>query len=168
MDARGGSLMSQKPSVLVVDDESGILDTLRILLRNEGFEVTTAQGGKAGLEQIRSGNHDIILSDVRMPQVSGLDILQAAKEQDSMTPVILMTAQASLQTAIAAVNAGAFYYVQKPFSNDELLAIIRRACEFRQIRVENRLLKQDIRRREKPAVSRPIGKSRRFLDLLRL
>ena len=67
----GGCCMSQKPSVLVVDDESGILDTLRILLRNEGFEVTTAQGGKAGLEQIRSGTHDIVLSDVRMPQVSG-------------------------------------------------------------------------------------------------
>jgi DNA-binding NtrC family response regulator len=163
--------MSQQPTILIVDDESGILDTLRILLRKEGFEVTTAQGGKAGLEQIRSGNHDIVLTDVRMPQVSGLDILQAAKEQDPMTPVILMTAQASLQTAVAAVNAGAFYYVQKPFSNDELLAILRRACEYRQIRVENRLLKQDIRRRggaERPAVSRPIGKSRRFLDTLRL
>ena len=101
--------MSQKPSVLVVDDESGILDTLRILLRNEGFEVTTAQGGKAGLEQIRTGAHDLILSDVRMPQVSGLDILNAAREQDPMTPVILMTAQASLQSAISAVNSGAFY-----------------------------------------------------------
>ena len=123
--------MSQQPSILIVDDESGILDTLRILLRKEGFEVTTAQGGKAGLEQIRSGNHDIVLTDVRMPQVSGLDILQAAKEQDPMTPVILMTAQASLQTAVAAVNAGAFYYIQKPFSNDELLAILRRACEYR-------------------------------------
>jgi two-component system response regulator HydG len=161
--------MSQQPSILIVDDESGILDTLRILLRKEGFEVTTAQGGKAGLEQIRSGNHDIVLTDVRMPQVSGLDILQAAKEQDSMTPVLLMTAQASLQTAVAAVNAGAFYYIQKPFSNDELLAILRRACEFRQIRVENRLLKQDFRRRgDRPTVSRPIGKSRRFLDSLRL
>jgi two-component system response regulator HydG len=161
--------MSQQPSILIVDDESGILDTLRILLRKEGFEVTTAQGGKAGLEQIRSGNHDIVLTDVRMPQVSGLDILQAAKDQDGMTPVILMTAQASLQTAVAAVNAGAFYYIQKPFSNDELLAILRRACEFRQIRVENRLLKQDIRRRgERSTVSRPIGKSRRFLEVLRL
>ena len=160
--------MSQQPSILIVDDESGILDTLRILLRKEGFEVTTAQGGKAGLEQIRSGNHDIVLTDVRMPQVTGLDILQAAKEQDSMTPVILMTAQASLQTAVAAVNAGAFYYIQKPFSNDELLAILRRACEYRQIRVENRQLKQDIRRKDKSTVTRPVGKSRRFLDVLRL
>jgi len=160
--------MSNKPTVLVVDDESGILDTLRILLRNEGFEVTTAQGGKAGLEQIRSGAHDIILSDVRMPQVSGLDILNAAREQDPMTPVILMTAQASLQSAISAVNSGAFYYIQKPFSNDELVAILRRACEFRAVRVENKQLKQEIRRRDKSTVSRPIGKSKRFLELLKL
>jgi two-component system response regulator HydG len=160
--------MTQQPSILIVDDESGILDTLRILLRKEQFEVTTAQGGKAGLDQIRSGSHDIVLTDVRMPQVTGLDILQAAKEQDSMTPVILMTAQASLQTAVAAVNAGAFYYIQKPFSNDELLAILRRACEFRQIRVENRQLKQDIRRKDKSTVTRPIGKSRRFTDVLKL
>jgi two-component system response regulator HydG len=160
--------MSQKPSVLVVDDESGILDTLRILLRNEGFEVTTAQGGKAGLEQIRTGAHDLILSDVRMPQVTGLDILNAAREQDPMTPVILMTAQASLQSAIQAVNSGAFYYIQKPFSNDELVAILRRACEFRQVRVENKQLKQEIRRRDKTAVARPIGKSKRFLDVLKL
>jgi two-component system response regulator HydG len=160
--------MSQKPSVLVVDDESGILDTLRILLRNEGFEVATAQGGKAGLEQIRSGVHDLILSDVLMPQVSGLDILNAAREQDPMTPVILMTAQASLQSAISAVNSGAFYYIQKPFSNDELVAILRRACEYRAVRVENKQLKQEIRRRDKTAVTRPIGKSKRFLELLKL
>jgi DNA-binding NtrC family response regulator len=160
--------MSQKPSVLVVDDESGILDTLRILLRNEGFEVTTAQGGKAGLEQIRSGTHDLILSDVRMPQVSGLDILTAAREQDPMTPVILMTAQASLQSAIAGLNSGAFYYIQKPFSNDELVAILRRACEFRAVRVENKQLKQEIRRRDKSTVTRPIGKSKRFLEVLKL
>jgi DNA-binding NtrC family response regulator len=161
--------MSQQPSVLVVDDESSILDTLRILLRKEGYEITTAQGGKAGLEQIRSGNHAIVLTDVRMPQVSGLDILQAAKDQDPETPVILMTAQASLQTAIQAVNQGAFHYIQKPFSNDELLTILRRACEFRSLRVENKQLKQDIRRRgERSQVSRPIGKSRRFVDVLRL
>jgi DNA-binding NtrC family response regulator len=158
-----------KPSVLVVDDESGILDTLRILLRNEGFEVATAQGGKAGLEQIRAGTHDLILSDVRMPQVSGLDILNAAREQDPMTPVILMTAQASLQSAISAVNSGAFYYIQKPFSNDELVAILRRACEYRAVKVENTQLKQEIRRRDKTTTTtRPIGKSKRFLDVLKL
>ena len=160
--------MSQKPVVLVIDDEMGILDTLRILLKGEGYEVMTAQGGKAGIEQIRLGHHDVVLSDVRMPQVTGLDILQAAKEQDPMTPVILMTAQASLQTAIGAVNSGAFYYLQKPFANDELLTILRRAVEHRALRAENRQLKSDIRRRERTAPPRPLGKSRRFLDALKL
>ena len=72
-----------------------------------------------------------------------------------MTPVILMTAQASLQTAIQAVNEGAFYYIQKPFSNDELVAILRRACEYRSIRVENKQLKQDIRRKDDRAQVTP-------------
>ncbi len=160
--------MSTKPSVLVIDDESAILDTLRILLKKEGFDVTTAQGGKPGMEQIRSGTHDIVLSDVRMPQVTGLDILQAAREQDPMTPVILMTAQASLQTAIGAVNAGAFYYIQKPFSNDELVAILRRACDYRAVRVENKQLKQEIRRRDRTGKGHPIGKAKRFLEVLKL
>ena len=163
--------MSQQPSVLVIDDESGILDTLRILLKKEGYEVSTAQGGKAGLDAIRANAPDIVLTDVRMPQVTGLDILQAVKETDPITPVLLMTAQASLQSAIQAVNAGAFYYLQKPFANDELLAIMRRACEFRQIRVENKQLKQEIRRTgggPRPIVTRPIGKARRFLEILKL
>ncbi|HEU5155161.1 MAG TPA: sigma-54 dependent transcriptional regulator [Gemmatimonadales bacterium] len=160
--------MSQKPSVLVIDDESGILDTLRILLKKEGFEVLTAQGGKAGLDQIRSGAYDLVLSDVRMPQVTGIDILNAVREQDPMTPVILMTAQASLQTAIQAVNQGAFYYIQKPFANDELVAILRRACDYRAVRVENKHLKQEIRRRDRTGVVRPIGKSKRFNEVLKL
>ncbi len=163
-------MTQQQPSVLVIDDESGILDTVRILLKKEGYEVSVAQGGKAGLEAIRTVSPDIVVTDVRMPQVTGLDILQACKDQDPMMPVILMTAQASLQSAIQAVNIGAFYYLQKPFSNDELLAILRRACEFRQIRVENKQLKAEIRRTSggpRPPVTRPIGKSRRFQEILR-
>ena len=107
---------------------------------------------------------------VTLNAAAGLDILQAAKEQDSMTPVILMTAQASLQSAIAAVNSGAYHYIQKPFSNDELVAILRRACDYRAVKVENKQLKQEIRKRERGggAVSRPIGKSKRFLEALRL
>jgi two-component system response regulator HydG len=103
-----------------------------------------------------------------MPGVTGMDILAAAKEQDAMTPVILMTAQASLQSAIGAVNSGAYYYIQKPFSNDELVAILRRACEYRAVKVENKQLKQEIRRKDRSGVSRPIGKSKRFIEVLKL
>jgi two-component system response regulator HydG len=160
--------MSAQPSILVIDDEQSILETLRILLKNENFEVTTAQGGKAGLEQLRAAAPDIILTDVKMPGVSGIDILQSAKDQDPETPVILMTAHSSLQTAIQAVNEGAFYYIQKPFSNDDMVAICRRAAEHRRLRAENKQLKQEIRRRERSGLVRPLGKSRVFTDVLQL
>jgi two-component system response regulator HydG len=157
-----------QPTVLVIDDETGILDTLRILLRNSGFAVETAQGGKAALEQLKSALPDIVLTDVRMPQVTGIDILDAVKQLDPGTPVILMTAQASLQTAIQAVNQGAFYYIQKPFSNDDLVAICRRAAEYRALRSENQHLKREIRRRERKGGVNPIGKSRRFIEVTAL
>jgi len=153
---------------LVVDDESGILDTLRILLKNSGFDVRVALGGKAGLEQLQKYDPDIVLTDIRMPQVSGMDLLEAVRAQDAQKPVILMTAQADLRTAIESVNRGAFYYVLKPFSNDDLVAIVRRAAEARQLRTENRELRREIRRRERRATARPIGTARRFTDVLQL
>jgi DNA-binding NtrC family response regulator len=156
------------PTILVIDDENGILDALRILLRNEGFDVTTAQGGKSGLEALKGTAPDIVLTDVRMPQVGGIDILTAVRQQDPETPVILMTAQASLQSAIQAVNEGAFYYIQKPFSNDDLLAICRRAAEHRRLRAENKQLKQEMRRRERSGQVRPLGKARVFVEVMRL
>ncbi len=157
-----------RPSILVIDDEAGILDTLRILLKNHDFDVHVVQGGKAGLDAIASLNPDIVLTDVRMPQVSGLEILEAARARDPEMPVILMTAQASLQSAIQAVNQGAYHYIQKPFSNDDLVAICRRAAEYRELRSENRHLKREIRRRERSVAGRPIGDSRRFLEVLQL
>src|SRR3954469_24373559 len=160
--------MTRTPSVLVVDDEPGILESLGILLRNAGFDTHTARGGRAGLEQLGALQPDIVLSDVRMPDVGGVEILAAARQQDPDTPVILMTAQATLQSAMQAVNEGAFYYIQKPFRNDELLAILKRAAEHRELRVENRSLKQEIKRREGPTGSRPVGNSRSWLEVLRL
>jgi two-component system response regulator HydG len=157
----------RRPVVLVVDDESGILETLEILLRSEGFDPRLAQGGKAGLERMQSDRPDIVLTDVRMPGVTGVEILAAAREQDPNLPVILMTAQATLQTAIQAVNEGAFYYIQKPFRNDELLTILRRAAEHRSLRAENTSLRQEIRRRERTADA-PVGASKKWLEVLRL
>jgi two-component system response regulator HydG len=155
-----------RPTVLVIDDESGIVDTLRILLKNEGFAAHVAFGGKQGLDQIAAIHPDIVLSDIRMPGVTGLDVLAAARAADPDVPVILMTAQASLQSAIQAVNDGAFHYIQKPFSNADLVAIVRRAAEHRNLRVENRALKSEIRRRDH--VGKPIGSNRAWVDLLRI
>jgi two-component system response regulator HydG len=159
---------ANQPSVLVVDDESGILDSLNILLRNEGFTPLLAHGGKAGLERINEMSPDIVLTDIRMPNVTGVEILAAARQSDPDVPVILMTAQATLQSAMQAVNEGAFYYIQKPFRNDELIAILRRAAEHRNLRVENKSLKQAIRRHERSGVARPVGTSKAWLEILRL
>ncbi|MEJ7810578.1 MAG: sigma-54 dependent transcriptional regulator [Gemmatimonadaceae bacterium] len=157
-----------KPSVLIVDDETGILETLRILLKNAGFAPHTALGGKQALEQLSAVTPDIVITDVRMPAVGGLEVLAAARAQDPDLPVILMTAQADLRSAIQAVNSGAYYYIQKPFVNDEMVAILRRAAEHRQLRVENRSLRQEIRRREMHVGGRPVGRSKPWLDVLRL
>jgi two-component system response regulator HydG len=156
------------PRVLVVDDESSILDSLRILLKNEGFVPFTALGGKQGIERLTELRPDIVLTDIRMPDVNGVQVLSAARQVDSDMPVILMTAQATLQSAMQAVNEGAFYYIQKPFRNDELLAILRRASEHRLLRVENHVLKQEIRRHERTTSMRPIGRSKSWIDVLRL
>src|SRR5690606_16543232 len=126
------------------------------LLRNAGFAPHTAHGGRAGLEALQTLTPDIVLTDVRMPGVDGVQLLAAARERDRDMPVILMTAQATLQSAMQAVNEGAFYYIQKPFRNVELLAILQRAAEHRLLRVENRSLRQEIRRRDREAVVQPI------------
>jgi two-component system response regulator HydG len=160
--------VSIRPTILVVDDESAILDTVRILLKNEGFDVTVAQGGKAGLEAIASQSPHVVLSDIRMPGAGGIDILKAARERDGDMPVILMTAQAELRTAIEAVNQGAFHYILKPFRNDELVAICRRAAETRQLKVENKSLKQEIRRRDRSQSVKPLGSSKPFMEVLKL
>src|SRR2546430_2953650 len=160
--------MIRRPPRSTLFPYTTLFRSLRILLKNEGFDVTTSQGGKAGLEQLKAAAPDLVLTDIKMPGVTGIDILAAAKDQDPETPVILMTAQASLQTAIQAVNQGAFHYVPKPFSNDEIVALCRRAAEVRRLKAENKQLKQEIRRRERSGPSKPSAKSRLFQDVVPL
>jgi DNA-binding NtrC family response regulator len=157
-----------KTRILLVDDERGIIESLQILLRGEGYEVITAENGRAGIEAIERERPDLVLSDIRMPGATGLDLLAHARSVDPELAVILMTAQASLQSAVRAVNDGAFYYLQKPFANDELLAICRRAAESRALRVENRELRREIRRQRGERGDRPIGRCRNFVDAVRL
>jgi DNA-binding NtrC family response regulator len=160
--------VSAPPSLLIVDDESAILESLSILFRNEGFEVAVAQGGRAALEALERATPDLILTDVRMPSVSGIDVLTAAKQRDADLPVVLMTAQAELKTAIEGINKGAFHYIQKPFDNDELVSICRRALEHRKLKTENRVLKQEIQRRDHGRVVKPIGVAKAFRDVMRM
>ncbi|MCZ6477805.1 MAG: sigma-54 dependent transcriptional regulator [Gemmatimonadetes bacterium] len=160
--------MSDKPVLLLIDDEQGVIDTLSLLLNEEGFEVVSALTGADGLERFDEVRPDIVLTDIRMPKMTGVEVLQEIRERDPNTPVVLLTAQASLQSAIQAVNAGATHYVQKPWVNDELVAILRRSLSYGTVARENTRLKKEIRKRDTREAIRPIGRSATFRKSLKL
>jgi DNA-binding NtrC family response regulator len=158
---------NNRPKILIVDDEESLVETLQVLLKREGFETITAFSGSEAIEKLTE-SPDVVLTDVRMPKVSGIDVLAETRARRPDVPVVLMTAQASLQSAIQAVNQGAFYYVQKPFTNEELIAILRKALDFARVKFENRSLRREIRKRDASAATKPIGKSRNFLEALQV
>ena len=136
--------MRDKPLILLIDDEQSLIETLTVLLKGEGFEVVSELTGPGGVKAFKEHNPDLVLSDVRMPKMSGIDVLQEIRKTNPNTPVVLMTAQASLQSAIQAVNLGATHYVQKPFENDELLAVLGRSLDWGRLKQENAGLKREL------------------------
>jgi len=160
--------MRETPVLLLIDDEQSLVETLSVLLKREGFEVVSELTGEAGLERFAEVGPDIVLTDVRMPKMSGVDVLEAIREKSPETPVVLMTAQASLQSAIQAVNLGATHYVQKPFSNDELIAILRRSLDWGRVVQENVGLKRELKKQRARRQGRPIGVSPSFENSLTL
>ena len=101
------------------------------MFSRRGYRVDTAQSGQAGIRQLRKERPDVVVSDIKMPEVTGIDVLRAAREVDLFLPVILITARADVDTAIQALNEGAFQYIQKPFENRELLAKVENALQLR-------------------------------------
>jgi DNA-binding NtrC family response regulator len=136
--------MRRNGSVLVVDDEEIMREILEALLTREGYHVRLATSGEEGLELARSFPFDAVLVDVMMPGMDGLALLDELKKQDEDLPVLMVTAFASVETAIAAMKRGAFDYVTKPFKNDEVLVIVGNAVERRQLVAENVALRQSL------------------------
>ncbi len=130
--------------VLVVDDERGMREFLTIMLQKEGYDVTSAGSGKEALEYIAQKAYDIVITDVRMPNITGVDVLKTVKECSPETVVIIVTAYASTETAVEAMKQGAYDYITKPFKIEEIKLIIRNALEKRRLREENLLLKRKI------------------------
>ncbi len=154
------------PSVLLIDDEQDLLDSLRQSLGRKGFQVKTVLSGREGLALLLTVRPDVVLVDLRMPQMDGLAVLHAVREQDANLPVILITAFATVPTALAAVKEGAFDYLAKPFSNDEVELVLRRALDHRRLIEENRRLQT--RARAKEAFAPIIGESPPMRRLLKL
>lgn len=131
-------------SVLVVDDESSVREMLGILLEKEGHLVSSASGVREATALLKHDPFDAVLSDIRMPDGSGIDVLRAARETDPDTIVILLTAFATTDTAVEAMKLGAYDYITKPFNVDDLKAKVRKGLETKQLRAENRGLRQAI------------------------
>lgn len=112
-------------NVLVVDDEPSVRYALDLILRRDGHSVAAADGGKSALALLASRKFDVVVADIRMPDMSGLELLNTVRAQWPTTPVIIITAHATLDTGMAALKAGAFEFIVKPFDADELLACIR-------------------------------------------
>ena len=136
--------MRRTGSILVIDDEEIMREILEALLSREGYDVRLAASGDEGLELARTVPIDAAIVDVMMPGMDGLAVLDELKKIDDELPVLMITAFASVESAIAAMKRGAFDYVTKPFKNDEVLVVVRNALERRQLRAENTALRQNL------------------------
>ena len=154
------------PSILVVDDEPNYLIILSELLRDEGFEVFTAPGGAEGLGIVNEVDLDLVITDMQMPGMDGLQLLEKIKERNSHLPVIMITAFAEVEKAVAAMQAGAFNYLSKPFSNDELLVNVNKAVDHYGLIQENSRLRKEMLART--GFSGMVGKNKGMLQVYEL
>src|SRR5215831_5710112 len=132
--------------ILVVDDEQSMTQYLGIVLRKEGFEVITAGNGREAFDRVKAEAPDVVITDIKMPGMDGIQLLQSIKKHEPSIPVVIMTAYASQQSAIDAVNMGAFQYLIKNAKNDEIRLVVRNALEMRRVRQENQYLKRELKR----------------------
>jgi two-component system response regulator AtoC len=151
--------------VLVVDDEENLRLVLRTLLRRHGYEVETAESGEDALGMVDSFGPDVVLTDVRMPKMGGLDLLSTLKAKGNEATVIVMSAYGNMDQALEAMKAGAYDYVQKPFKPDEVVLALRKAEERELLRRENRALRDEIRKEHR--FDDILAKSQKMLDIFR-
>jgi DNA-binding NtrC family response regulator len=155
-----------KPRLLILDDEQRMVDIVAMVLRREGYDVVPHTDSAEALAAVASEPYDLLITDLRMPGIDGLQVLRRAREQVPGLPVILMTAHASIPTAIAAMKEGAVDYVEKPFNNDELKALVKRALDLTRLARENRYLRGGLKQRY--ALNRVVAVSKPMNDVLEL
>ena len=155
--------MSGVGSILVIDDEPVLQDVLKTLLEANGFAYHPATTAAAGMQALREEEIDVVLLDLMLPDSNGLELLPQIKAYDPQLPVIVITAYSSIESAIAAMREGAFHYVPKPFKNEEVLHLVRRATERRRLQVENLLLRSRLE-----GMGEIVGTGRRMEEVFEL
>lgn len=157
--------MTPQSTVLVIDDEPAHRLMVRVVLGDAGFRVLEADNGSSGLATLRARPVDVVLLDMRMPGMSGLDVLHKMHEEGMTTPVIMLTAFGNVSSAVESMKIGAWDYLTKPTDNDELLAVVKKAAEHVRLTRENRDLKKQIGRLQE---TRIIGNSQEIRKVVEL
>ncbi len=153
-------------TILVIEDKESMAEMLKETLESEGYSVFIAEDGEKGIKLLRENRIDLVLTDLKVPIKDGIDVLKASKEENSMVPVIIMTAYGSVETAVEAMKLGAFDFITKPFDTDHLLMMIKRAIETQRLITENLLLKEEFA--TKLGIPRIIGKSKSIINVAQI
>src|ERR1700676_273386 len=129
--------------VLVIDDDASLRFTLEAVLSDAGLVVEACDGGAAGLAAFEARGADVVLTDLAMPDIDGMKVLERLRASDPSVPVLMLTAHGSERVAVAAMKAGAFDYIPKPFDPDELVLVVKRGIETRGLRLQNARLRAE-------------------------
>jgi len=156
----------KKSGILIVDDEQIARENLEYILKKEGYEVVSVESGVTALKKLSTTEFDLVLTDLKMKLVDGMEVLVRTKELYPNTEVVMITAYATVNTAIEAMQKGAYHYIPKPYKVDEARMIVKRALERKQLKDELRDLKQYVT--DKSGASPIIGKSRKMQELLKM
>jgi DNA-binding NtrC family response regulator len=151
-------------TILIAEDNEGMASMLTAAVSAHGYDVIGARDGREAIQRLRERKIDLVVTDLRLPHKTGLDILQVAKDQNSLLPVILMTAHGTIENAVSAVKDGAYDFLTKPFDPDHLLLLIERALEKQRLVTENLLLREDASTHA--GLPRIIGKHPRVLAIV--
>jgi DNA-binding NtrC family response regulator len=153
-------------TILVVEDKESMAAMLKETLEAEGYRVIPARDAAKGIKYLKDGRIDLVLTDLKLPDKNGIDVLKASKEENHLTPVIVMTAFGSVEAAVSAMKEGAFDFITKPFDTDHLIILIKRALETQRLVTENILLKEEVSSRfGLPGI---IGKSKNIVDVAQI
>jgi two-component system response regulator AtoC len=158
-----------KKRLLVIDDEANMRHMLTAVLKKADYRVDSASDGAQGLQMIEQGRFDFILCDIKMPNMGGMEFLEAARDKLDGTTVIMMSAYGSIDTAIGAMKRGAYDYISKPFKTDEVYLTLKKAEERERLKKENRLLKERIQKIEGDYnFGHMVAKSKAMRDIFQL
>lgn len=152
--------------ILLVDDEKSVSTTISILLKKAGFAVEEASNGKDAVELMKTKFFDLVLTDLKMKPMDGLEVLREAKAINPLTEVVVMTAFGTVESGVEAMRSGAYDYIQKPFDNDELLMLVDKALERKQLLTEVEKLQEELK--EKYRFENIVGNSKEMMDVFSL